>query len=59
MWENRDNKPVTTERRKLFDVRTKLSYYKVFHIKFVSYRNEKTHCIIVYIKTDNVYKDIA
>ena len=28
--------------KKLFGVRPKLSYYKVFHRKFISNRNEKT-----------------
>ena len=32
---------VTIERRKLFSVRTKLLYYKVFHRKCISNRNEK------------------
>ena len=38
---HKDIKLVTTERRRYFVVRTKLSYYKVFQRKFVSYRNEK------------------
>ena len=39
---NRDIKPVTIEKKKkLFAVRTKLSYNKVFHRKFVGYRNER------------------
>ena len=29
------------KKKKLFGVRTKLSQHKVFHRKFVSYRNEK------------------
>ena len=39
----RDIKLVTTERKKkkLFGVRTKLSYYKVFHRKSISKINEK------------------
>ena len=28
--------------KKLFGVRPKLSYYRVFHRKFISNRNEKT-----------------
>ena len=28
--------------KKLFGVRPKLSYYRVFHRKFISTRNEKT-----------------
>ena len=28
------------KKKKLFGIRTKLSYYKVFHRKFVGYRNE-------------------
>ena len=27
--------------KKLFSIRTKLSYYKIFHIKFIDNRNEK------------------
>ena len=39
---HRDIKLVTTHRRRnYFSVRTKLSYYKVFHRKFISNRNEK------------------
>ena len=39
---HRDIKLVTTENRKeLFGIRIKLSYYKVFHRKFVGYRKEK------------------
>ena len=101
---HRDIKLVTTERRRNFGVRTKLSYYKVFHRKFISNRNEKTEIFInkpvssglsilelgktlmyefwydyvkpkygektklcymdtdsfiVYIKTDDIYEDIA
>ena len=37
----RDIKLVITERRRNFDVRTKLPHYKVFHRKFISNRNEK------------------
>ena len=29
------------KKKKLFGVRTKLSYFKVFHRKFISNRNEK------------------
>ena len=32
---------VTKKEKKLFSIRTKLSYYKVFHRKFISNRNEK------------------
>ena len=38
---HRDIKLVTTTKKKLFDMRTKLSYCKVFHKKIVGYRNEK------------------
>ena len=44
MWENRDIKLVTTERRRDYLVsepKTKLSYYKVFHRISISNRNEK------------------
>ena len=43
MWKkHKDIKLVTTEKKKkLFGVRPKLSYYKVFHKKFISHRNEK------------------
>ena len=34
------------KKKKLFGVRTKLSYDKVFHRKFVGYRNEKTHILM-------------
>ena len=30
-----------SKKKKLFGVRTKLSYYKVFHRKLISNRNEK------------------
>ena len=41
---HRHIKHVTTERRKkLFVVRTKLSYYKVFGRKCVDYKNEKKY----------------
>ena len=36
-----DIKLVTTEKKKQFGIRTKLSYYKVFQRKFVGYKNEK------------------
>ena len=36
-----DIKLVTTESKRNYLVRTKLSYYKVFHKPFVSYKNEK------------------
>ena len=44
---HRDIKLVTHNRKKkeLFCIRTKLSYYKVFHIKFISNRNEKTEIL--------------
>ena len=32
--------------KKLFDVRAKLSYYKFFHINFISNRNEKTKILV-------------
>ena len=32
---------VTTEKKKLISIGTKLLYWKVFHIKFISNRNEK------------------
>ena len=38
---HRNIKLVTTERRKLFSIRTKLSHYKVFHRKFISNGNVK------------------
>ena len=39
---HRDIKFVTTEeKKKLFVVRTKLWYYKVFHRKFISNKNKK------------------
>ena len=41
MRKHRDINLVTREKNKLFGVRIKLSYYKVFHRKFGSYRNEK------------------
>ena len=41
MRKHRDIKRVTTEQRKLFSIRTKLSYYKFFHGKFIRNRNEK------------------
>ena len=42
MRKHRYVKLVTTKRRKkLFGVRTKLSYYKVFHRTRISNRNEK------------------
>ena len=102
---NKNIKLATTERgKKLFSVRTKFSYYKVFHREFFSNRNEKreilmnkpvhlglsvielskilmyeflydyvkkeygekvklsykdTESFIVYIKADDIYKDIA
>ena len=38
---HRDIKLVTTEKKiKVFGVRTKLSYYKVFHGKFISNRSK-------------------
>ena len=37
----RDIKLVTTERRMNYLVSAKFSYYKVFHRKFISNRNEK------------------
>ena len=37
----RDIKLVTTEKKKLFGVRTRLSYYQVFYRKSISNRNEK------------------
>ena len=43
---HRDIKLVTTERRKKFGVRTKLSCYEVLHRKFVSNRNEKTEILM-------------
>ena len=44
---NRNIKLVTTERRKkLFSVRTKLSYYKNFHRKFISKKMRKTQMIM-------------
>ena len=36
-----DTKLVITDKMKQFGVRTKLSYYKVFHRKLISNRNEK------------------
>ena len=41
MRKHRDIKRVTTEQRKLFSIRTKLSYYKFFQGKFIRNRNEK------------------
>ena len=41
MRKRRDINLVTREKNKLFGVRIKLSYYKVFHRKFISDRNEK------------------
>ena len=39
---HRDIKLVTTEKmKKLLSARTKLLYYRVFHRKFVCYRDEK------------------
>ena len=38
---HRDIKLVTTERRMNYLVSAKFSYYKVFHRKFISNRNEK------------------
>ena len=41
---HRDIKLLTTERKKekkIFGVRTKLLYYKIFHRTFISNRNEK------------------
>ena len=35
------------KKKKLFGVRTKLSYYKVFHRKFINNRNEKKTEIIM------------
>ena len=37
----RDIKLVITEKKKLFGIKTKLLYKKIFHRKFVSKRNEK------------------
>ena len=38
----RDSKLVTTEKKKkLFGVRTKLSYCNIFHRKCIDYKNEK------------------
>ena len=37
---HRDIKLITTEKKKLW-YHTNLSYYKVFHEKFIGYRNEK------------------
>ena len=42
MSENRDIRLITTETMQLFSIRSKLSYYKVFHRKFVGYRNKKS-----------------
>ena len=40
---HRDNKTCyNRKKKKLFGVRTKLSYYKVFHRKFISNRNKKS-----------------
>ena len=43
MSEKKDtlNLPQQQKQEKLFSVRTKVSYYKVFHRKLVGYRNEK------------------
>ena len=38
---HRNIKLATTEEKKLFSIRSKLSYYKVLHRKFMSNRNEK------------------
>ena len=38
---SRDIKLVATERRMNYLVSSKFSYYKVFHRKFISNRNEK------------------
>ena len=38
---HRNIKLATTEEKKLFSTRSKLSYYKVLHRKFMSNRNEK------------------
>ena len=44
---HRDIKLVTTENRKeLFGIRIKLSYYKVFHRKFVGYGNKKLNKLV-------------
>ena len=37
-----DIKLLTTRKDKLFSIRTKLSYCKVFHIKYLYYRHQKT-----------------
>ena len=45
---HRDSKLVKTEKRKkLFSVRTKLSYYNVFHRRSISNRNEKKIQILI------------
>ena len=42
MWENIEILNWSQQKKKkLFGVRTKLSYYKVFHKKCISFRNEK------------------
>ena len=38
---HRNIKLAKTEEKKLFSTRSKLSYYKVLHRKFMSNRNEK------------------
>ena len=44
---HRDIKLVTPERKKkLFGVRTNLSYHKVFHWKLISNRNKKTQILM-------------
>ena len=35
------------KKKKLFGVRTKVSYYKVIHIKFINNRNKKTPEILM------------
>ena len=42
----RDIKLVATERRMNYLVSAKFSYYKVFHRKFISNRNEKTEILM-------------
>ena len=37
---HRNIKFVTSKEKKLFSIRTKLSYYKFFYRKFISNRNE-------------------
>ena len=42
LWKHNDIKLATTQKnKKLVVIRTKLSYYKVFHRKLIGYRNKK------------------